>query len=122
METKKSVGNKAESIACDFLKSNGYNIIERNYRFQKNEIDIIAGKENLIVFVEVKSKTDNAMTNPESALNSIKQQKIFKVANFYVMDKKITNCDYRFDVIIVYYTDGGPKIEHYINAFTYSFS
>jgi putative endonuclease len=122
LESKKAIGNKAESIACDFLLNNGYSIIERNYHFGKNEIDIIAGKENLIIFVEVKSKSSDSMTNPEAAINSMKQQKIFKVANYYVMDKKISGADFRFDVIFVHYTDGGPKIEHFLNAFSYTYS
>lgn len=83
MKTKE-IGSKAEDIAVQFLKDQGYKILERNYRFKKfGEIDIIAFKKGLLNFVEVKSLTTETEFIPEIHFTKRKYQKIEKIASFY---------------------------------------
>lgn len=109
-------GSKSEDIATSYLVKKGYQILERNYHCSKKEIDIIVKKDNIITFVEVKSKTKKADFNPEYLITAKKQKSIFQVANYYLEKNKVDNCNFSFDVIIVNYTSEGVKIEHYENS------
>ena len=81
---KKEVGNLAENIAAEFLKNQGYKIIERNFYFKNfGEIDIIALKKNLLNFVEVKSLSHESEFIPEFHFSKKKYKKIEKIASFY---------------------------------------
>ena len=81
---KKEKGKLAEDLAIDFLKKQGYKILERNFYFKKfGEIDIIALKKNLLNFVEVKSLTKESNFSPEIHFNQKKFKKIEKIASFY---------------------------------------
>lgn len=109
-------GSKSEDIATSYLVKKGYQILERNYHCSKKEIDIIVKKDNIITFVEVKSKTKKADFNPEYLITAKKQKSIFQVANYYLEKNKVDNCNFSFDVIIINYTSEGVKIEHYENS------
>ena len=109
-------GSKSEDIATSYLVKKGYQILERNYHCSKKEIDIIVKKDNIITFVEVKSKTKKADFNPEYLITAKKQKSIFQVANYYLEKNKVDNCNFSFDVIIVNYTSEGVKVEHYENS------
>ena len=94
----KAKGNIAEDRACEYLRSNGYRIIDRNVYNRFGEIDIVALKENVIHFVEVKS----GLTY-ESAVNNItrsKLQKLNRTLQTYLQQKKL-NSDYCIDALIV---------------------
>ena len=112
----KTKGSISEDIATNFLVNKGYQILERNYHCSKKEIDIIVKKNNIITFVEVKSKSKKADFNPEYLITAKKQKSIFQVANYYLEKNKIDNCNFSFDVIIVNFTSEGVKIEHYENS------
>ncbi len=91
-------GDKAESKAVSFLQKEGFVIIETNFYSRFGEIDIIASKESVVHFVEVKSGLDY-----ESAVNnitSVKLQKLFKTAQVY-LKKNALDMDYTFDAVIV---------------------
>ncbi len=118
-------GNIGERSAAKYLKKNGYKILERNYVFVDKEVDIIAEKDGIMIFAEVKARTIGHESlkepRPASAVNYAKQQKIISVARYYkkhkASDKKI-----RFDIIEVYLEDTKhgkkPKeIKHLIGAF-----
>ena len=114
MENKRNIGAEYETCAADFLRKNGYKILERNFRCRLGEIDLIAEKDGVLCFVEVKYRKNTAFGHPEEAVSCGKQQKIRKVAEFYLMCRKIpldTPC--RFDVVGV----EGKEIRHTINAF-----
>ena len=94
----KAKGNIAEDRACEYLRSQGYRIIDRNVYNRFGEIDIIAYKENVLHFVEVKSGVTY-----ESAVNNVtrsKLQKLIRTIQSYQQLKKI-NTDYCIDVLIV---------------------
>ena len=119
-ENKKSVGNEGEDIAAQFLLQKGFEIVERNYFHGHGEIDIIAidPRDNYLVFVEVKTRYSLEYGDPAYAINKKKMSQIKKVAELYLADKNIQQCDCRFDVITVLLTDpNNPQIEHYENAF-----
>lgn len=120
MTDKKKIGNKGEELAADLLTKKNYNIIDKNYRFGKGEIDIICeDPENKnLVFVEVKSRTNLNFGDPIYALTKRKMAQLRKIADAYLYEKKIDNIDCRFDVVtILYKLKEKPEIKHYINAF-----
>ena len=95
---KKQLGNRGEEEAVKYLQKNGYKIIQQNYRCRTGEIDIIANDGNYLVFIEVKSRKNTDYGAPGEAVNYFKQQKIIKVAQFYLMTKSIEP-NVRFDVV-----------------------
>ena len=118
MEERTELGKKGEDIACKFLKKNGYQIMERNYRNKAGEIDIIARDKDDIVFVEIKTKLSKDFAQPELSVNPSKQRKIVKTALTYLMVKGIKKTGCRFDVIGITGEKEERKIELIKNAFT----
>ena len=115
----KSFGNKGEDIAAGYLVSEGYLIIERNYRFHKGEIDIVARDkaEGYLVFVEVKSRKSLEYGEPEYAITAAKMKQLKRMAKYYLLDRHVKDTDCRIDVITVLLTpDNPPLINHYKNA------
>jgi len=115
----KSFGNSGEELAAGFLKSEGYIIIERNYRFHKGEIDIVAKDmaDGYLVFVEVKSRKSLEFGEPEYAITPAKIRQLRSMAKYYLLDRHIKDSDCRIDVITVLLTpDNPPLINHYKNA------
>ena len=106
-------GRIGEIDAVEFLKKKGYKVLETNYTNKLGEIDIIAKDKNVIVFVEVKRRSTLMYGRPIEAVNFYKQQKIKKVAEFYLMKNNMIDVDVRFDVIEIL----DKQIEHIENAF-----
>ncbi len=117
----KEFGDEGEELAVELLEKKGYEIIERNYRYGKGELDIIAKDPEVdyLVFVEVKSRKNLEYGPPEYAITKNKIKQIKKIAELYLYDKNITEANCRFDVVTVLLLEKQkPKIEHYVNAFT----
>ncbi len=115
-KTNKSIGNFGEKTACDFLKKQGYKIIETNYHYSKlAEIDIIAKNKNTIVFVEVKTRSTTNFGHPFEAINYNKLQKILQAGLYYLQNTKEKYTDYRIDIVSILGTEN-PKIEHLKNV------
>lgn len=106
-------GDAGEILAINFLKDKGYKILETNFKTKLGEIDIIALQNGVIVFVEVKSRATLMYGRPCEAVNERKQQKIRRVAEFYLMIKHKMECDVRFDVVEIV----GDEINLTENAF-----
>jgi len=118
--SKEELAKKGEQMAADFLKENGFEIIERNYRHGHGELDIIAidSKDGFTVFVEVKTRQNLYFGEPEYAITKSKQRQVKKVAELYLYDKEIDEINCRFDVIAILLEDeNNPVINHYENAF-----
>jgi len=96
------LGKKGEDISVKFLKKQGYEIIERNYRCSLGEVDIIAKDKNILCFVEVKARKTEEYGLPQEAIDRYKQKKLARVALTYLKQKKICKQDVRFDVVSVY--------------------
>ena len=104
-----NLGKKGENAACEFLK--------RNYSKKYGEIDIVAKKENLISFIEVKTRSNTDFGLACEAVSKGKQERIIKTAKTFILEYKL-NEDYSFDIIEVYHNNGVvQKIEHIENAF-----
>jgi len=113
-ETTRSIGNKAEDTAAEYLLSKGYRIICRQYRLKMGEIDIIAqDNDGTLAFVEVKSSFGSGFGNPLFRITPSKQKTIAKIARIYLTNHKISGVPCRFDIISV----TNEKIEHLRNAF-----
>ena len=101
-------------MASKFLKEKGYSILETNYKTHLGEIDIIALDKDCIVFIEVKTRTDEAFGAPSEAVTLKKQEKYYKVASEYLQRNKKLDSICRFDVIEI---ENG-QINHIIDAFS----
>ena len=111
-----SKGFLGETKAVEYLISKGYKIIDRNYRTKIGEIDIIAIISGVLVFVEVKSRTNINYGYPYEAVNWRKQDKIIKSSYIYMKQKGFNDHQIRYDIIEVYLKEK-PKIKHIENAF-----
>lgn len=110
-------GPKGEQLAEKFLKQKGYSIRVRGFRALGGEIDIIAVKNNILIFVEVKTATTSHFGQPEAWVTPAKQAQIIKVAQAY-LHQRSDHAAPRFDVIAIDLTQSRPVIRHYENAFT----
>lgn len=111
-------GQMAENEAARFLIAKNYKILERNWRFHKAEIDIIAidPQTNQIVIAEVKARNINPLLEPEMAVNSKKRKLLISAANEYIVSNEI-DLDCRFDIISIERKGEKWEIDHIENAF-----
>jgi len=130
-ENSKKVGVMGEKIVSEYLKKKGYNILNRNYSPRwisgplRGEIDIIAQKNNIVSFVEVKTLKDNFDKgfSPEQKVDFSKQRKILKTAESWLMEKKIPlDSKWQIDVVSVEINSDSQKakIRHFPNAVFYN--
>jgi len=99
--SNKFLGEIGEKVAAEYLESQGYRIIENNYKCKLGEIDIIAVDKDTIVFIEVKTRSSDTYGQPGEAVNYHKQKKIVQTALSYISSKKLFNWMSRFDVVEV---------------------
>jgi putative endonuclease len=117
-KNKRKTGSKGEDIACEFISSIGYEIVERNYQFGHGEIDIIAKDGVTLVFIEVKYRMNLEFGPPELSITKGKQNQIRKTASAYLWENNIKDQLSRIDVIAILQLDNQkPEINHIINAF-----
>lgn len=109
-------GKKGELIAKDYLISKGYNILDMNHRNKIGEIDIIAMDKNILVFIEVKTRTSINYGYPYEAVNRKKQEKIIYSSLLYIKQNRFEDHQLRYDIIEVYLASN-TKINHIDNAF-----
>jgi putative endonuclease len=115
----KVLGSQGEQAAADYLVRQGYRICARNFRVPVGEIDIVAAKDELVVFVEVKTRRGLGCGTPAQAVTYYKQQKIIQTACWFLRQRHLEDrCLCRFDVVEVYAREaGGWKIHHIPGAF-----
>ncbi len=124
---KKQVGNFGERIAENYLKNKGYQILDKNYSFRipgnpkRGEIDIVAKKNDIISFIEVKTLQNlRGLISPEEKVNFSKQRRLRMVAESWLMKKKIPlNSKWQIDLISVRISQGKAKIWHFENVISY---
>lgn len=120
MATTNDIGDRGEDLAASHLEEVGYRVLERNYHFERNEVDLVCldpeqGGE--IVFVEVKTRSGMDYGAPEASITEEKKQSLIEVARAYLHERQLEGAPARFDVVTVVLTDEGPEISHYENAF-----
>ncbi|MEY3983974.1 MAG: hypothetical protein RL160_1533 [Bacteroidota bacterium] len=111
-----NLGQWGEQEACAYLVQRGYEVLERNYRAGRDELDIIARRQNLIVVFEVKTRSSNRYGYPESFVGTAKQQRMFRAAEHY-LQHHCPQAALRFDVISVEKTGNTFIINHFEDAF-----
>lgn len=109
-------GEIAENIAYEFLKQKLYTILERNWRFGKNEIDIIAQKNDTLIIVEVKARKSNFFEEPQDAVGRNKQKRTVLAADAYIQKKEI-DLPVQYDIIAITGSEKKHKLEHIEDAF-----
>ncbi len=119
------IGKKGEDLAAQWLEEQGFKIFDRNYNFERAEVDIIAYWENPqnpaataeLHFVEVKTLSDTTNSNPEDAVDKVKLANMAKVAKFYCYERQLTTIPGVFDVIAIALDDPeNPVITHFEDA------
>ncbi len=108
-------GKKAEIIAEKYLLENGYKILDKNWRYSRLEVDIVAQKDIFLIIVEVKARK-NTHLNFEEVVTLKKQKNLITAAEKYLEEKDI-DLEIRFDVIFIYPKSKSFEIEHIENAF-----
>ena len=116
MAEHNELGKLGEELAVEFLRKEGYEILETNWTFQKAEIDIIAQKENTLTVVEVKTRSSIEFGLPQDFVKPKKIQLLVKAINEYVVSKNL-DIEVRFDIIAVHKEDKSFAIEHLKDAF-----
>lgn len=114
---KQVLGKEGEKIAESYLGKKGYRLVRRNYRCPVGELDLIVLDRRVIVFVEVKTRTDDRFGVPLESVHRKKQQKMIKTALFFLSQHRLHHREARFDVIGVSFAAGEPVVEHIQNAF-----
>lgn len=115
---KKQLGAWGESKAVGFLQTGGYNVLEKNFRCRSGEIDIIALKDGVLCFIEVKTRTSLAYGLPCQAVGPAKQRHIRRAALAYVCQNPgYAKHDLRMDVIELLRLPQGSYIRHVTGAF-----
>ncbi|MGQ7945799.1 YraN family protein [Flavobacterium sp. WC2509] len=116
MAEHNELGKLGEELAVEYLKKNGYTILDTNWTFQKAEIDIIAKIENTLTIIEVKTRSSIEFGLPQDFVKPKKIQLLVKAVDAYVNNKKL-DLDVRFDIIAVHKEAKSFAIEHLIDAF-----
>lgn len=116
MGIAKNTGDHGEKLAAGFLVNEGYEILETNFRYQKAEIDLIASKGDTLVFVEVKTRKNNAFGYPEEFVDEKKAEMVLSAAEFYIYENDWTG-DIRFDVISILLDNDSHEIMHFKDSF-----
>ncbi len=109
---KRKLGAAGEDSAAKHLKRNGYKILKRNFKCPFGEVDIIAEKDGVVAFIEVKTRSSDNFGAPNEAVDKRRRQRYVQTARYYFAGKEI-DCVVRFDIIEVY--QGG--INHITSAF-----
>jgi len=116
-----ALGPRGENVAARYLRDQGYKILERNFRCELGEVDIIARDGRTLVFAEVKTREYDDPT-PEEQVNQDKQHQLTKAAKFYLSRYGIPQPPARFDVVAIVWPRGRePLIRHTTDAFEATF-
>ncbi len=117
MAAHNDLGKRGEDLALAFLELKGYEMVERNWRYRRAEIDIIARLDEKLIFIEVKTRSSEAFGAPEEFVSSRKQDLVARAAGAYILK---VNHDWliRYDVVaVLLLPDGTHRIEHFEDAF-----
>jgi putative endonuclease len=117
-DSRRALGQLGEELAVRHLQRLGYVILERNYRCQHGEMDVIARDQERLAFVEVRARRGTAFGTPEESITPRKQERLATVARCYLQEKDCTDVDWGIDVVAVQLTSHGvvQRIELLRNA------
>src|SRR3989344_6369519 len=106
-------GSYGENLACEFLKKQGYKIVEKNYRIRGGEVDIVAKDKDYLVFVEVKTRWSHEYGLPVDSITPWKIKHLLRTAQFYLLKVNWGNNPFRLDFVSVDFAGSrdNPKLE-----------
>ena len=117
MRTRAATGRLGEKLAQDFLIQHAYQIVDTNYRSPDGEIDIVASKDGVLVFVEVRAKSSRAFGTPEESVTPRKKEKLVAVSQHYLQNHDPQPDSWRIDFVAVEFQKGRIiRIEQIENA------
>jgi putative endonuclease len=112
-ESRVAKGQRYEKQAAKFFKRDGFTVLDSNWHASHKEIDLVVRKDDLVVFVEVKSSKNEDFGHPAERVDRSKVANLIEAAQRYLIDKGIEGCDFRFDVV----TFVNDQMEHFPDAF-----
>ena len=118
MAQHNDLGKIGEQLAVEYLEAKGYEIVIRNFVFQKAEIDIIAKHDNMIICVEVKTRNSDFFGDPQDFVTKSKIKLLVKAMDAFIIENEIS-LEARFDIIAVLKNKTTQQVTHYENAFYY---
>ena len=118
MASHNDLGKKGEALAEEYLSRNGYQILAKNWRYLKAEIDLIAQKEDTLAIVEVKTRSSVDIVSPEAAVNEKKIKLLVSAANEYIIQHDL-DVEARFDIISIHKKDNKYNLDHTKDAFLF---
>jgi putative endonuclease len=114
MDARRQLGNRGEIIAARFLEAKGYKILEHQFKVYGGEVDLIAEKDEEIIFVEVKTRQSLLFGYPENTITRRKLQRMVLAGQVYLEKQQIPQHPFRLDVVaIILSIDQPPQIEHF---------
>lgn len=116
MSEKSELGRRGEVIATEYLVKNGFAILHNNWTYKNKELDIVATKDNFLVVIEVKSRSENYVVDPIDSITPQKQKFLFDAAESYAEIYNLDE-DIRFDIILIVFNDTGHTLEYIEDAF-----
>ncbi|MBM3313031.1 YraN family protein [candidate division WOR-3 bacterium] len=111
MDTR-PLGKRGEDLAASHLREQGWEILERNYRSRRGEIDLVCREGDTIVFVEVKARSGTGFARPDQSVTRRKQAKLRRLIEEYRLGHRLEDSDVRFDVLGVTLARKQPRFEH----------
>jgi putative endonuclease len=114
---RRQLGDQGEDLAAAALRQQGYKILERNYVTAMGEIDLIARQGKTLVIVEVKTRKSSRFGSPQESVSVTKQNRLRRLADYYLKDKRLVGSPVRFDVVAVTLAGERPQVEIIPNAF-----
>lgn len=111
MNRKQAIGRWGENVAAEYLRNRGYEIVARNLRTPYGELDVIARKDGVIVFVEVKTRTGTSYGLPEGSVTPAKIAHLLDAARHFLQTNLENDCDWRVDVIAIQGRPNKPGVE-----------
>lgn len=115
--SKNTLGRVGEARAFEHLQFLGWKVLEKNWRNRRNEVDLIARDGKTIVFLEVKYRSGPLQVAEEELVSRGQEQRIMRAARAYLAEQRLSNCEVRFDLLLVLSCEDGQRLEHYQSAF-----
>ena len=116
MADHNELGDKGEDLAVNFLEQKGYEVLDRNWRWGRYEVDIVAQHMDIMVVAEVKTRQSNYFGEPEAFVSRAQQERLVESANGYI-EKHGLDLEVRFDIISIIYNSRERTVHHIEDAF-----
>ena len=124
MTHQKRLGKWGEAEAQRYLETKAYVVIERNFRVPEGEIDLVMQDGDIVVFVEVKTRTSDSFGTPEESISRAKRQRLFRAAWAFLQEWEMIDASWRIDVVAIKASSDWTiqRLDHYQSAFDIDFN